>query len=195
MKKWYEYIENYPIDNIVISESYAKTNPRKSKLKQKRRDIDNGTAGKIVINKDNVLQDGYITYLILKDKGVDNISVMLNLGEKANSYKLKNNITKDDLLVLGFKEGSWQSQYKDIECLSKSIELVGSIYLYITIKTNPMEFDDFVDILVLDDDFCQPYTPFYGDNYKQNIDDYSYLQRVVSRYNQVIDLCGSFKKV
>lgn len=194
MDKWYEYIQNYPIGNIIISEDFAKTKPNRRKIQSKKAKINNGDVGAIVINKNNILQDGYITYLILKDKDIENVDIMVNLGERTNSYKLKNNVTKEYLLDLGFKEGSWQSEYKNIHCVSKNIQLIESIELHITIRTNPMSFNDFEDVLVLDEDFCQPYAPFYGKNYKKLNDDYGYLQKVISRYNQAMDLQGVFEK-
>lgn len=116
-----------------------------------------------------------------------------NVVSKANSYKLKDNITRRDLIELGFKEGNWQSKYKDIECVSKSIMLFGDINLNICIKTNPMEFDDYEDVLMLDDAFCQPYTPFYGDNYKKEIAGFRFLEKVIDKYNEAMDSFHIFK--
>lgn len=79
--------------------------------------------------------------------------------------------------------------------MSKFINLYDSIELHITIKTNPIKFDDFEDTLVLDDDFCQPYTPFYGDNYKKDVKDFPFLEKVIDRYNQVMNSQGVFEVV
>ncbi len=114
---------------------------------------------------------------------------------RINTYKLKNGVSKEDLSKLGFREGSWHSLYEGTDCMSKFINLYDSIELHITIKTNPIKFDDFEDTLVLDDDFCQPYTPFYGDNYKKDVKDFSFLEKVIDRYNQVMDSQGVFEVV
>lgn len=114
---------------------------------------------------------------------------------KANNYKIKDNITADDLDKLGFRKGSWQNQYKDRECVSKCKKLYDSIELNLTIRINPIEFDDFEDVLILDEDFCQAFTPFYGDNYKKEIDGDAFLGKVIDRYNQAMDLQGIFKVV
>ena len=94
---------------------------------------------------------------------------------RINTYKLKNGVSKEDLSKLGFREGSWHNLYEGTDCMSKFINLYDSIELHITIKTNPIKFDDFEDTLVLDDDFCQPYTPFYGNNYKKDVKDFLQL--------------------
>lgn len=106
---------------------------------------------------------------------------------KINTYKLKDGINKEDLDRLEFNEGSWQRQYKDIECMSKSIQLNKDVIMYITIKTNPFEFDDFEDTLVLDDRFCQPYIPFYGENYKKDANGKTYLGKIIQKYNKVMN--------
>ena len=112
---------------------------------------------------------------------------------KANSYKLKDDVTMEQLIELGFKDGSWLVEDKSVECVSKSIGLGDSIELNLVIKTNPMEFDDYEDVLVLDDDFCQPYTPFYGDNYKRDIKDWNFLEKVIRRYNEEMDKSDIFE--
>lgn len=112
---------------------------------------------------------------------------------KANSYRLKDEITRERLIELGFKDGSWLTEDKNTECVSKSIMLGNDIELNLVIKTNPMEFDDYEDVLVLDGDFCQPYTPFYGDSYKKNIKDNAFLMNVVKRYNEEMNKLGIFE--
>lgn len=115
---------------------------------------------------------------------------------KINTYKLKEGITKEDLDKLGWREGSWQRQYKDVECISKFIPLNKDIEMSIVIKTNPIEFDDYDDILVLDDMFCQPYTPFYDeDNYKEDVTNFPFLEKVINKYNQAMELQGIFEVV
>ena len=49
------------------------------------------------------------------------------------------------------------------------------------------EWDDFSFVLVLDDDFGRPYTPFYGKNYKKDIQDFPCLEFVIEKYNEFMD--------
>lgn len=114
---------------------------------------------------------------------------------KANSYKLKNNVTERDLLDLGFKKGSWRGCDKGLDVVSKMVNLYGSIDLSIFVKTNPVSFDDFNDTEVIDFDFGQPYTPFYGKNYKKDVVDFEFLEAVVDRYNQAMDIEGIFERL
>lgn len=187
-------IKSILLDDIKISNDFAKTTPRSIKVKAKRNQIKQGKIDIIVIDRNNVLLDGYITYLILKEQNVESAVVCINEEDVANSYKLKDGITKQQLVDMGFREGAWQSEYKDIDCVSIIIKLIEDIELNLVVKTDPMEFDDFKDVLVLDSAFCQPYTPFYGDNYKQVIDSYGYLQKVVKRYNEVMNTIGIFER-
>ena len=108
-------------------------------------------------------------------------------------YVLRENVNSDDLDKLKFKSGSWQIAEKDKLVMSKCIPLFDSIELHITIPLEK-EFDDFDDILVLDNDFCQPYTPFYGENYGREIEGFKFLERVIERYNQAMDGLGIFEE-
>lgn len=57
-----------PIDNIIIQDSFKNTQPSLDKIQEKLEYYKkyNRFDKRIVINKDNVLQDGYINYLICK---------------------------------------------------------------------------------------------------------------------------------
>lgn len=120
------------------------------------------------------------------------MNVEIMKGEKAKSYKIKENITREDLLDAGFKDGHWRCKE---ECVSKYIRLINDIELDIAIKTDPIGFDDFENIEVMDSSFGQTYTPFYGDNYKRYIDNFPYLQEVITRYNETMDSLGIFEEL
>lgn len=113
---------------------------------------------------------------------------------RAKSFKLKKDVTKKTLINLGFRHGNWQKEYKGVECLSKHFNLFRDIDLHVVVKTKEMEFDDFDDTLVLDDAFGQPYTPFYGDNYKKEVCDFEFLEKVIDRYNEIMENIGIFEK-
>lgn len=107
---------------------------------------------------------------------------------KIKKYKLKNDIKINDILNDGF-EYSLNRRY-----LTKFTKLKGSIILYISIPLEDIySFDFYKNIDVLDDDFCQPYMPFY-DNYCKDVDDDSYLGEVIRRYNDEMDCIGIFEE-
>lgn len=58
------------IDTIKISPVFASTIPKPHKVEFKRNLIENGLIPTIKIDENNLLHDGYITYLILKEKGI-----------------------------------------------------------------------------------------------------------------------------
>lgn len=108
---------------------------------------------------------------------------------RIKQYKLTDNINVDDILNNGFK------YHLNKRYLSKFITLKGSIILLITISLDDIYSFDFYDNTdVLDDDFCQPYMPFY-DNYNNDIVDSGYLADVVNRYNEELSNISIFKEV
>lgn len=92
-------------------------------------------------------------------------------------YKLKPNVTKEDLLKAGFKNNGWQSQFKEPK-VSYSTELINDeIALNIEIETDTIKFDCYDNILILDKNFGQPYGAFYGNS------EFEYLNRVIKNDN------------
>jgi len=109
-----------------------------------------------------------------------------------NRYKIKSKTTIGDVVRENFREGgSWIN--KDCK-LFKTICLLDSIELNIGFNTVE-DWDDFEYVEVLDDDFCQPYTPFYGDNYGKEICNFKFLQKVVKRYNEEMDKIKFIEKI
>lgn len=106
----------------------------------------------------------------------------LKVEAKINHYKLKENVTKELLLENGFREGGWLKEIPNPKVLFVR-NLCNSIEIHIEINTETMEFDDFNNILVLDDDFCQPYGPFYEDSDKV----FENCAKVRNKYNKVMD--------
>ena len=49
------------------------------------------------------------------------------------------------------------------------------------------EWNDFDSVLIIDDDFGQPYTPFYGKNWGEEITDFPILEQVIEKYNEFMD--------
>lgn len=99
--------------------------------------------------------------------------------EKIKQYKLKPDITKEQLISMGFKEGGTyvhkEAKMVLIHCIviHNTTEIKkknGKIRTYkftsefdvdIAITDNLNDWNDYDNILVLDSDFGQPYYPFY----------------------------------
>ncbi len=64
-----------------------KSTPNKNKVEKKRKDIENGNYSPIKLKKNNQLQNGYITYLILKEKYGEDYLVDVEKEEDISSYK------------------------------------------------------------------------------------------------------------
>ena len=66
-----------------------------------------------------------------------------------------------------------------------SFRLYDSIYLEIGFPDDLETWDDFDYVLVMDEDFGQPFTPFYSYlNGESNL--YPVLEKVIKRYNEVM---------
>lgn len=105
---------------------------------------------------------------------------------KRYNLKIKN---KEELISilnrLGFKEGSWLNKYKEKKVMSKMFMLTNDIELHITIDIENCIYDDIEDNLVLDNNFCQPYTPFYESD-KLDFRN-PFLGKVIKAYNRTMD--------
>lgn len=112
---------------------------------------------------------------------------------KAKSYKLKYIPTKEQLIKLGARPGgTWINQYSDlyISITREFPDSRGDFIISIgfpDFEEGLAEWDDFSFVLVLDDDFGQPYAPFYGKNYKKDIQDFLCLECVIEAYNNFMD--------
>ena len=71
------------LSDIKISKSFAITTPKEEKMSVCRDFWNNNhkQIKNIVVNKDNILVDGYVQYLILKENNVENADVV-KLGRK-----------------------------------------------------------------------------------------------------------------
>lgn len=77
------------INDIIIPKKFAESTPNNFKLKQCRRIYENHNIydRKIVVNNQNVLIDGYILYLVLKESGCEKIHV--EISDKKSKYNKK----------------------------------------------------------------------------------------------------------
>lgn len=112
---------------------------------------------------------------------------------KINRYKLKDGVTKDDLLKLGFRPGG--TYIKEDADISWFRTLVDSISLDIAFPEDISKWNDFDYVIVIDEDFGQPYTPFYS-HYEDDEDSecFVFLRKVITAYNKVMDSLGFLEK-
>lgn len=106
------------------------------------------------------------------------------MRETIKNYELQSNLTIEKLKMSGFLEGGFLKRVPNPKYFINK-PLTDSILLHIEIVVNPdntLSFDDSNSIIVLDDDFCQPYYPFYDDSI-----DSHFLNSVIIRYNTVMD--------
>lgn len=101
-------MKNMRLDDIKIRDSFASSRPSEEKMQMKKGEyIRSGKLKPIMIDENNVLIDGYISYLILKEFGVENTTVIIK--EKDNLKKFMN---KSTYYIYGIyknagKEYSW----------------------------------------------------------------------------------------
>lgn len=93
-------IEKFPVTEIIISEDFKNTPPTERKMQYKREHLKNkGVLKKnIIINDENVLIDGYTTYLLAMENGMNDVPVIRGYveiveavhkkGGKAYSWKV-----------------------------------------------------------------------------------------------------------
>lgn len=74
------------LKDIIISDAYASTIPREKKIAECRQNWINFRKQDryIVVNHNNILVDGYIQYLVLKEFGIEDAEVQI--GEHKEGY-------------------------------------------------------------------------------------------------------------
>ena len=68
------------LSEIKISNAFASTTPREDKVKVCRNywEENHEQDRDIIVNKNNVLIDGYVQYLVLKENGIEEVFVKNN---------------------------------------------------------------------------------------------------------------------
>ena len=117
---------------------------------------------------------------------------------KIKRFKLKDGITKEKLVSLGFKDGgSWIKEDSELYLCEyfedRKIDFEYSINISFSLNIN--DWDDYDNVLVLDEDFLQPYTPFYYDNYGKDITNFPVLESVIAKYNEFMSGLGIFEEI
>ena len=77
------------ISDIIITEAFVNSHPSEEKVQKYRREFaETGKQSKfLVINKYNVLMDGYIQYLILKENGIEEGDIVSIYGAEFEYYR------------------------------------------------------------------------------------------------------------
>lgn len=100
-----------------------------------------------------------------------------------NEYKIKENLTKEELLLQGFTNYNKDYLYY-VEPLSKTVSLNISIPIS---SVNELDIKE-TEIEVLDDDFLQPYHPFYMWLETSNSNTFSKLDKIIENYTKEMNL-------
>lgn len=77
------------LSDIIISEAFSNTTPKEEKMKECRNNWNKWHRQDryIVVNPDNVLIDGYIQYLVLKENGIEEAEVKISTRRKKRWYR------------------------------------------------------------------------------------------------------------
>ena len=115
--------------------------------------------------------------------------------ECINRFKLKEGTTIE-LILSELNErdipcctngGSYVNKNSKYVCYKR---LVGDIEVNIAFPENLAEWNDFDYILVMDDEFGQPYTPFYEANHP-----FTFLLNVIGNYNKLLNSLSFLEKI
>ena len=104
--------------------------------------------------------------------------------EKIKEYELSNDISIDRLKEAGFEPGGWIEEVSEPK-MYICVPLYDEIDIHIEIaisKDGSFIFDDSSCIYVIDEEFGQPYMPFYNSNVG-----FKYLNEVIKAYNVYMD--------
>lgn len=98
-------------------------------------------------------------------------------------FKLKDYVTLDGIQkrYSCLEDGGVYVQKDSVKCMFKTLH--GDISATIAFPEDLSKWNDFDYILVLDEEGGQPYFPFYGPNYGENIIGFPFLVKVIDAYN------------
>lgn len=150
--------------------------------------------------KDKNIYDKFISELTkLKNNQKNNNDNNTNcVGYKIKRFKLRDGVTKDDLLALKFKSGgTWIKEDAELyKCRIFEYKPTDFEYsINIAFGNNISEWNDFDNIIIIDEDFLQPYTPFYGDNFGKEVNNFPSLENVIQNYNKFMSSLGIFEEI
>lgn len=97
------------------------------------------------------------------------------------TYALNPYTTKEVLLNHGFRAGSWRHGDSTDEWYSRWWPLYEDVELSVHINMTTTKWDEFEDTDVIDDDFGQPYSPFYDCVY-DGAERFDFVNHVIEAY-------------
>lgn len=109
---------------------------------------------------------------------------------KIKRYSIRDETTIEDIKAAGGRDGGTWVNKKSKMFLSKHCEYKPTHFEFsidIAFNDDLTDWNDWDYVLVLDEDFCQPYTPFYGDNFGAEISNFPTLEYCVEKYNEFMD--------
>lgn len=107
---------------------------------------------------------------------------------KINRYSIKESVTEQELLSYNFKKEKLKVDNENTYIMFKRICLNNETELQIQIPLD-RTFDDYEDISIIDDAYCQPYFDFYN-AYGKDIVKPKRLQEAIKQYNKAMDGLG-----
>lgn len=106
------------------------------------------------------------------------------MREVVKRYELNSDVSLDKLKKIGFKKGGILGDVStENYCYIKY--LIDDINLLVEVEKtddNTIMFNDEDDVLILDEDFGQPFGPFYNEE-----SDNPFINDVIRRYNKEMD--------
>ena len=111
---------------------------------------------------------------------------------KIKRFKLKENVTEDDLIQLRFQQGG--SFVNENAKWLKFKTLDNFVSVNLTFPEYLQDWNDFVYVLLLDEDFGQPYSPFYNYFLVDAKEGPPALNNIVYQYNKFMEELGLFEE-
>ncbi len=117
-----------------------------------------------------------------------------------NRYRIKPGTTISDIENFAqgkrwiFKKGGGSWIYQDAKYVM-FIYLDYNISIDMAFPENLEKWDDFNYILVMDEFFGQPYTPFYDQMKNQDEIPFPVLQKIIDQYNEALNKCTFLERI
>ena len=108
-----------------------------------------------------------------------------------NSYKMKPDVNIED--IEGIREGGSWINKRDKYFITRTCG-DEDITLNIGFPDDLSLWDDFDDVIVLDENFCQPYYPFY-DAVEKNKTNNIFAMNVIGHYNKIMNSFPFLEKI
>lgn len=101
-------------------------------------------------------------------------------------FKLRDGVTEEKLIKYGCKQGGTWVTENAILFTRKWDKFKPTHFeftIYVTFNKDVQDWNDYDNVLILDEDFCQPYEPFYL-HYNEEVENFPTLEYLVEKYNE-----------